>query len=151
IGQEPWLGFSALGEVHFAGVQTEVAKSDPPVSGSSANEAERAWALAKDTTSLGVLEAFIARYKDTFYADLARARLDDLKRQQMVAAASPKIPATPKATKPTVATTPSAGPPPPMAAQPFTLASPITLKLHDTFPTKDISSRDHLNAVVRDL
>jgi uncharacterized caspase-like protein len=23
IGQEPWLGFSALGEVHFAGVQPE--------------------------------------------------------------------------------------------------------------------------------
>jgi TRAP-type mannitol/chloroaromatic compound transport system substrate-binding protein len=151
IGQEPWLGFSALGEVHFAGVQPEATKSGPLVSGSSANEAERAWALAKDSTSLGVLEAFIARYKDTFYADLARARMDDLKRQQLAAAASPKVSATPKVAEPAVATTPSASPPPPMAAQPFTLASPITLKLQDTFPANDPSSRDHLNTVLRDL
>jgi hypothetical protein len=98
-----------------------------------------------------VLEAFIARYKDTFYADLARARMDDLKRQQLAAAASPKVSATPKAAEPAVATTPSASPPPPMAAQPFTLASPITLKLQDTFPATDPSSRDHLNTVLRDL
>src|SRR5262245_2695560 len=148
IGQEPWLGFSALGEVHFAGVQTETAKSGPVVSGSSANEAERAWALAKDTTSLGVLEAFIARYKDSFYADLARARIDDLKRQQVAGTIPNKVPATPKATEPAVATP---GPSPPMAARPFTLASPIALKLHDTFPTNDMSSRDHLNTVVREL
>ena len=147
IGQEPWLGFSALGEVHFAGVQTEAVKSGPPASGSLANDAERAWALAKDTTSLGVLEAFIARYKDTFYADLARARIEDVKRQQ-ASAAPPRPPATPKATEPAVATP---GPSPLHAAQPFILASPITLKLQDTFPANDISSRDPLNTVLRDL
>jgi TRAP-type mannitol/chloroaromatic compound transport system substrate-binding protein/uncharacterized caspase-like protein len=151
IGQEPWLGFSALGEVHFAGAQSEAGKSGAPASGSSASDAERAWALAKDTTSLGVLEAFIARYKDTFYADLARARLDDLKRQQAAAAAPPKVPAPRSATEPALATPPAAGPPPPMAAQPFSLASPITLKLQDTFPANDLSSRDPLNAVLRDL
>ena len=147
IGQEPWLGFSALGEVHFAGVQTEAVKSGPPASGSLANDAERAWALAKDTTSLGVMEAFIARYKDTFYADLARARIEELKRQQ-TSAAPPRPPATPKATEPAVATP---GPSALHAAQPFTLASPITLKLQDTFPANDISSRDPLNTVLRDL
>ena len=36
-----------------------------------------------------VLEAFIVRYKDTFYAELARARIDDLKKQQ-VASPPPK-------------------------------------------------------------
>jgi hypothetical protein len=61
IGQEPWLGFSALAEVHFAG--------------------GRAWALAKDSTSLGMLEGFIARFKDTPYGDLARARIEELKKQ----------------------------------------------------------------------
>src|SRR5262249_10448624 len=126
IGQEPWLGFSALGEVHFAGLQTETAKSGPLASGYS--DAERAWALATDTTSPGVLEAFIARYKDTFYADLARARMDDLKRQQVAAAAPPKVPASRNATEPALATPPAARLPPLGAAQPFTLASPITLK-----------------------
>ena len=85
IGQEPWLGFSALAEVHFAGVQTEAAKSGPPDSGSDL--AELAWALAKDSTSLGMLEGFIARFKDTHYADLARARIEELKKR-----AAPKQP-----------------------------------------------------------
>jgi hypothetical protein len=43
-------------------------------------EAERAWAAARDTTSVAVLEDFIARYKDSFYAGLARARIEELKR-----------------------------------------------------------------------
>lgn len=30
------------------------------------NEAERAWGLAKDATDVAVLEAFVARYKDSF-------------------------------------------------------------------------------------
>jgi hypothetical protein len=32
-----------------------------------------------------VLEAFLARYKYTFYAELARARIEDLKKQQVAA------------------------------------------------------------------
>ncbi len=110
------------------------------------SEAERAWGLAKDTTSVTVLEAFTARYKDTFYADLARVRMDDLKRQQAAAAAPPKAPATAKAAEPAVAT-----PPTPMSTQPFSLAGPITIKLQDTFPTSDPSSREPLTAVLRDL
>jgi hypothetical protein len=35
--------------------------------------------LTRDTTSTAVLEAFIARYGDSFYANLARARIDELK------------------------------------------------------------------------
>ena len=46
-----------------------------------AGEAARAWPF-KDTTNLAVLEAFAIRYKDTFFADLARARIEDLKKQQ---------------------------------------------------------------------
>ena len=112
------------------------------------SEAERAWSLAKDATSVAVLEAFIARYKDTFHADLARARINELKRQQVALAAPPRAPAVPKAAEPAVVA-------PPItlseAAQPFTMANPLTLKLQDTFPTKDTSSRDPLNAIVRDL
>ena len=36
------------------------------------NEAAEAWDRTKDTTNIAVLEAFIVRYKDTYYADLAR-------------------------------------------------------------------------------
>ena len=42
------------------------------------SEAAQAWAAAKDTTSLRVLEAFISRYSGSFYADLARDRLKEL-------------------------------------------------------------------------
>jgi hypothetical protein len=56
------------------------------------SEAERAWGLAKDTTSIGVLEAFIARYKDTLFADLVRARIDELRKQQLAVSAPPKAP-----------------------------------------------------------
>ena len=93
IGQEPWLGFSALGEVHFAGAQGEAASPTPSAQATWSGDAERAWAIAKDTTSVEVLEAFIARYKDTFLADLARARLNELKKQQAGLAVPPRPPA----------------------------------------------------------
>jgi uncharacterized caspase-like protein len=44
----------------------------------SASEAERAWALTKDTTSRGVLQAFIKRFGNTVYGDMANARLKEL-------------------------------------------------------------------------
>jgi formylglycine-generating enzyme required for sulfatase activity len=69
IHQEPYLGFNALGDVYFAG------KPDTVV---STGEAERAWAAVKDTKSPEVLQSFIERYKDTIYAELARAQKRDL-------------------------------------------------------------------------
>jgi hypothetical protein len=49
-------------------------------SDSRAREAAEAWSAAKGTRSLPVLEAFIARYGDTFYAELARARMAQLRK-----------------------------------------------------------------------
>jgi hypothetical protein len=43
-----------------------------------------------------VLEAFVARYKDTFYAELARARIQEL-RTKVAAPLSPAVEALPKA------------------------------------------------------
>jgi formylglycine-generating enzyme required for sulfatase activity len=99
ISQEPWLGFSALGEVHFAGAQTDAAKPVATAPSSTSSDAERAWSVAKDTSSVAVLEAFIARYRYTFYADLARARIEDLKKQHIAIATPPKAvgPARPAA------------------------------------------------------
>ena len=33
---------------------------------------------AKDTTNIAVLEAFVVRYNDTFYAELARVRIREV-------------------------------------------------------------------------
>ena len=43
------------------------------------DEVEQAWSAIKDTTNTAVLEAFIARYKDWSFADLARARVLEIK------------------------------------------------------------------------
>src|SRR5215831_1272471 len=83
IGQEPYLGFNALGDVYLAG--KDVKPPEPAPSPARLSEAAEAWGATKDTTNIAVLEAFIGRYKDTFYAELARARVDDLKNQQVSA------------------------------------------------------------------
>jgi uncharacterized caspase-like protein len=44
------------------------------------SEAAEAWNAAKDTTSIAVLEAFLARYPNTFFAELARARIEELRK-----------------------------------------------------------------------
>jgi uncharacterized caspase-like protein len=46
----------------------------------SAREAFEAWTATRQTTSIRVLDAFIERYRDTFYAALARARIEELRR-----------------------------------------------------------------------
>ena len=44
------------------------------------SEAAEAWSATRDTTNIAVLGAFVSRYKDTFYAELARARIEELKK-----------------------------------------------------------------------
>lgn len=53
------------------------------------SEASQAWSAARDTASLEVLDAFLARYGDTFFAELARARIEQLRN-----AALPETPTT---------------------------------------------------------
>src|SRR5262249_15145565 len=40
------------------------------------SEPAKAWDKVKDSQDLAALKAFAARYKETFYADLARARIE---------------------------------------------------------------------------
>lgn len=54
----------------------------PTVGPPPTDPAEEAWLASKDTTSIGVLEAFIAKFGSSFYAELARARLAELKKQK---------------------------------------------------------------------
>ena len=44
------------------------------------SEAAEAWSATKDTVNIAVLDAFVARYGDTFFAELARARTEELKK-----------------------------------------------------------------------
>jgi uncharacterized protein len=53
------------------------------------SEAERAWAAAQGTTSQAALESFIRRYGDSFYGDLAGARLEELKKSQIAVVTPP--------------------------------------------------------------
>jgi hypothetical protein len=58
----------------------------PVLPSSPASEAAEAWAAAKDATNIRALEAFIARYPNTYFADLARLRMGELKAEQAAAA-----------------------------------------------------------------
>jgi formylglycine-generating enzyme required for sulfatase activity len=103
--QVPWEHSALTGRFYF----NPAARAAPPphVAPQRLSEAAEAWDRTKDTTSVALLEAFIIRFKDTFYAELARTRIDDLKKQQ-VAVAAPKAPAPPpaKPAEPAVAVTP---------------------------------------------
>lgn len=78
----------------------QVASADPAIAGpraiavpapaASSGEIAEAWRAVSTTTSATVLDAFVRRYGDSIYGDLARARLQDLKAQDTkVAAAKP--------------------------------------------------------------
>jgi hypothetical protein len=77
--QQPWVSFAPI-DAGFAFVAAPAAPARPRSSAaaSSADEAAAAWAATKETTNPSVLEAFIQRYGDSFYANLARARLDEI-------------------------------------------------------------------------
>jgi hypothetical protein len=76
-----------------------------PTRNLASEEAERAWSAVKDTTSPAVLEAFIARYGDSLYAQFARARLTELRKTQVaVAPAVVPPPVAPPPVEPIVPT-----------------------------------------------
>ncbi len=85
--QVPWEHSALTGRFYFdpAGQTT----APPTVASPRLSEAAEAWGAVKDSTSVAALEAYVARYKDTFYAELARQRIDDLKKQQVAVATPP--------------------------------------------------------------
>jgi formylglycine-generating enzyme required for sulfatase activity len=84
------------GRVYLAGLPKDGEVKPPIAPPPVGDPAASAWATVKDTTSVPLLEAFIKRYGDSFYADVARARLDDLKRVAVVAPpVAPAVPAGP--------------------------------------------------------
>jgi Caspase domain len=78
--QQPWVSLSPItGDFFFVAAPASVA----PAAEIGRSEAERAWTNIKDSRSPTVFEAFIRRYGDSFYSDLARARFDELKAETL--------------------------------------------------------------------
>ena len=69
--QVPWEHSALTGRFYFS------SRPAPAPGGSTSlpSEAAEAWDRVKDSRDAATLEIFAARYKDTYYADLARARL----------------------------------------------------------------------------
>jgi Caspase domain len=91
-----------------AGSVTAPVRPDAP---SAQNPAEQAWQALQNTRRITLLEAFIRQYGESFYADLARARIAELQRRSpSPAAPSIAAPVVPPAA-PTPAAPPQARPP----------------------------------------
>ncbi len=87
--QVPWEHSALTGRFYF-NPAAELGERTAALP-SRAREAFDAWSAAKDTRSAVVLDAFIARYGDTFYAELARARKAELRKQGMATATLPSV------------------------------------------------------------
>lgn len=158
--QEPYV-YGSLGgntvaivDANVAAAKTEdkpapaqVASADPGASASprapvaapapapSSNEIAEAWRAVSTTTSATVLEAFVRRFGDSIYGDLARARLQDLKSQDTKVAAKTDERSLQPAQKITAPVAPSSGPSSPAAS-----AAPTATGSLGCF--KDDSKRD---------
>jgi uncharacterized caspase-like protein len=88
--QEPFK-YGSLGGTEVALVVAKPLQPAEPKAPGRLSEAAEAWDRTKDLKNIALLEAFIGRYKDTFYAELARARIEELKKQQVAVAAKPTM------------------------------------------------------------
>lgn len=87
--QQPWVSSSPIdGAFYFSGPPKGGNATSTPV-GPPSSEAERAWILTKDTKSIVVLEDFVRHFGDTFYASMARARIEELKSKKLAAVMPP--------------------------------------------------------------
>jgi formylglycine-generating enzyme required for sulfatase activity len=82
------------GRVYLAGLAPKPEKADPVVIAPAVDPAERAWTAVQNATGIADFEVFIRRYPDSFYADLARNRIDELRKRQ-TAVVVPVIPVRP--------------------------------------------------------
>jgi hypothetical protein len=89
--QVPWEHTSLLGPVVLKAKQVAPAPP-PPVAAPTpqSTEAERAWGEIRTSKSIPDLEAFIRRFGDTFYGDLAKTRLAQLKQSADAPLPAPK-------------------------------------------------------------
>ncbi len=84
--QLPELSLSLIGEFYLGG--------RPQIDAAKAAAAAQAWDAIKDTSSVAMLDTFIRQFGDSVFAPFARARRDELGRNQ-VAVARPVVPSAP--------------------------------------------------------
>src|SRR5262249_42666200 len=80
--QQPWESNGLVRRVYLTGQPAPSAQPQAPAAPTRLSEAAEAWAVTKDTTNIPALEAFIKRFGDTYYGDLAKARLAELKQAE---------------------------------------------------------------------
>ena len=108
------------------------APGTPPIQSTlPTSEAAQAWWATQNSTSVAVLEEFVRQFGNTPYLPMARARLEEVKKDQVAA-----IP--PTATEPQ---------PPPASASPASSVQRASLGVRIQTVTKDIADRVHLKAV----
>jgi len=97
--QRPELSISLVGEYKLKITVTPVKSGEtapPVVQVPSADLAEREWNAIKDTSSVAMLEEFIREHGSSIYARYARARLEELKKNQVVIVdPKPPVPSRP--------------------------------------------------------
>jgi uncharacterized caspase-like protein len=76
--QVPWE-HSALTRRFYFKAGTDQTAAPASAAQIRSREAAEAWSATKDSSSLALLDAFAAHYGDTFFAELARARMDELR------------------------------------------------------------------------
>ncbi|MGH6826874.1 PQQ-dependent catabolism-associated beta-propeller protein [Methyloceanibacter sp.] len=95
--QLPELSLSMIGEYYLRGEggtpSPNTAAPTPSPLPAPSDPARDAWDATQNTDSIPVLEAFIAKFGDSFYASLAKAKLATLRQQANLA----PVPATPNA------------------------------------------------------
>ena len=77
--QVPWEHSALRGRFYFDMAQQANGQSPR---GLQLSEAAEAWDRTKDSNNIAVLELFIARYSDSYYAGLARLSIAELKKRQ---------------------------------------------------------------------
>jgi uncharacterized caspase-like protein len=85
--QVPWEHSALTGQFYFS----RAAPASASATQSRTSEAAEAWSTVKDTSSVAILRAFAKRYADTFMAELARARAEELERQGAASAPSREV------------------------------------------------------------
>jgi uncharacterized caspase-like protein len=96
IGQNPYIGFNALNEVHFAGTQAEPSRPSPAPAPPppQLSEAERAWKSLERSADIRDFEAFRRQYgqANPFHDRQAEARIEALRKRQIALAEPPAGP-----------------------------------------------------------
>jgi hypothetical protein len=94
IGQYPLSFYAELARAHLKGLKQKwqaalVTPPPPKAAAPPPDPALHAWNETKTTESVTALEAFYRKYPDSFYAELAKAKIDELRRKQRLAAVAP--------------------------------------------------------------